>query len=197
MLFSNNSALTRLLQTEECSVKLLIGEGICKAIHKFHTGSFAEGEIALDFIYHGYLEYVLNHYGPQRMFVYSCQVGDFEPIIIVSGYRMDLECAIDFITARYYDIYRMRIMRDMVYMKGIVGFEALCRLLKSYWYFNSDIKNNQYGRLIQTLKMYDKVQLYQFPNDYSNNIPYGCISLHLSGTYIIDLTPEYLEKWTK
>jgi len=197
MIFSNNSALTRLLQTEECSIKLLMGEGICKAAHKFNTGSFAEGEIALDFIYHGYIEYVINYWGPQRMFVYSCQAGNFEPFIIVSGYRMDLEDAIDFITVRYYDIYRMHIMRDMIYMKGMAGFEALCRLLKSYWYFNSNIKNNQYGRLIQTLKRYDTVRLYQFPNDYSNPVPYRCISLHLSGTYIIDLTPEYLEKWTK
>lgn len=197
MVFTNNSALTRLLQTEECSVKLLMGESICKATHKFNTGSFAAGEIALDFIYHGCLEYLLNDYGLQRMFVYSCQAGDFEPVIIVAGYRMDLEDAIDFITLKYYDIYRIRVMRDMVYMKGMVGFEALCRLLKSYWYFNSNIKDNQYGRLIQTLKLYDTVRLYQFPNDYNNFIPYPCITLHQSGMYIIDLTPKYLEKWTQ
>lgn len=184
-IINNTSDIAKLLERNRASNKFYIGHSLYRTYQKRTMTYFGEGQLAMEFVYHGeactHPERTSNNY----VSIYTCRFTNNLPTLFMPAFgTISALTMLTFIDRRI-DNYNMlrRLMSTTCLSKSDVGFEVICRMLKIMYHYQQYIKHSKYNTLLCNLLYSSKFHIKQ-----SNTCRVSLIDINLThdGSFILD-----------
>lgn len=160
-IINNTSDIAKLLNRNKASTKFFIGKSLYRAYQKTDT-YFGDGQLGVEFIYHGGIVTPIRDGYNAKLTIYTCRFTHNLPTIFICAFGdVSALYALLYIEERLEDMDMLRRYISSRWFQSPVGFEAICRMLKTYWQYNQYIRRSKYGTLLHKIIHHPSLTIYE------------------------------------
>lgn len=190
-IINNTSDIAKLLERSKASTKFFIGRSLYRAYQKTDT-YFGDGQLGVEFIYHGGIVTPIRNRANIKLTIYTCRFTHNLPTVFICAFgSVSALYALLYIEERLEDMDMLKRYMESSWFQSQVGFEAICRMLKTYWQYNQYIRRSKYGTLLHKIIHHPSLTIYE--PEAGAAIATPSIDLTYGGNFVMEFDGQFGE----